>query len=78
MFTDTDSFYYSLTGDITNSIQRQFYQSKDSSYKTLPLWKKIDDRFFWNRHMLSDLINLEVSCVFVNVVVFCEVVFMFL
>ena len=64
MFTDTDSFYYSLTGDITNSVQRQYYQSKDPSFKALPLWKKIDDRFFWNRHMLSDLINLDVSCIF--------------
>lgn len=61
MFTETDSFYYTLTGDLTNSVQRQYYQSKDSSFKTLPLWKKIDDRFFWNRHMLSDLISLEVN-----------------
>lgn len=61
MFTDTDSFYYSLTGDITNSIQRQYSQTKESSDGVLPLWKKIDDRFFFNRHMLSDLISLEVN-----------------
>ncbi|GBM70723.1 Phosphatidylinositide phosphatase SAC2 [Araneus ventricosus] len=59
MFTDTDSFYYSFTGDLTNSIQRMYYQSKDPEYKGLPLWKRIDDRFFWNKYMLSELINLH-------------------
>ncbi|GFU96448.1 phosphatidylinositide phosphatase SAC2 [Trichonephila clavipes] len=59
MFTDTDSFYYSFTGDLTNSIQRQYCQSKDPEYKGLPLWKRIDDRFFWNKFMLSELINLH-------------------
>lgn len=61
MFTDTDSFYYSQTGDLTNSVQRQFAQSKDPEFKGLPLWKRIDDRFFWNKFMLSELINLNVS-----------------
>ncbi|GIY91570.1 phosphatidylinositide phosphatase SAC2 [Caerostris extrusa] len=59
MFTDTDSFYYSFTGDLTNSIQRQYYQSKDPEYKEKPLWKRIDDRFFWNKFMLSELISLQ-------------------
>ncbi|KAG8189742.1 hypothetical protein JTE90_012918 [Oedothorax gibbosus] len=59
MFTDTDSFYYSQTGDLTNSVQRQFAQSKDPEFKGVPLWKRIDDRFFWNKFMLSELINLN-------------------
>ncbi|XP_072196045.1 phosphatidylinositide phosphatase SAC2 [Excalfactoria chinensis] len=60
MFMDSDSFYYSLTYDLTNSVQRQ-----SSCEKTdLPLWRKVDDRFFWNKHMIEDLIitdNTEVD-----------------
>ncbi|KAJ7325270.1 hypothetical protein JRQ81_018290 [Phrynocephalus forsythii] len=54
MLMDSDSFYYSLTYDLTNSVQRQSACEKT----TLPLWKKVDDRFFWNKHMTEDLINI--------------------
>ncbi|EDO26798.1 predicted protein, partial [Nematostella vectensis] len=54
MFNDSDSFYYSPTGDITNTLQRQCGDHYDHS---LPLWKRVDKRFFWNSHMLQDLIN---------------------
>ncbi|XP_040291088.1 phosphatidylinositide phosphatase SAC2 [Bufo bufo] len=55
MFMDSDSFYYSKTYDLTNSVQRQ------SRCETtgFPLWKRVDERFFWNRHMLQDLIELQ-------------------
>ena len=53
MFNETNSFYYSLNGDLTNSLQRQ-HENKD---KNIPLWKRIDDRFFWNKYMLSSLIE---------------------
>ncbi|XP_051946437.1 phosphatidylinositide phosphatase SAC2-like isoform X2 [Xyrauchen texanus] len=56
IFMDSDSFYYSLTYDLTNTVQRQGALG-DSD---LPLWKKVDDRFFWNKHMIKDLINLKV------------------
>nr|XP_020458313.1 phosphatidylinositide phosphatase SAC2 [Monopterus albus] len=56
IFMDSDSFYYSLTYDLTNSVQRQGDLEKSS----LPLWKQVDDRFFWNRHMIQDLIDLQV------------------
>ncbi|ETE64236.1 Phosphatidylinositide phosphatase SAC2, partial [Ophiophagus hannah] len=36
MFMDADSFYYSLTYDLTNSVQRQSACEKTN----LPLWKK--------------------------------------
>jgi hypothetical protein len=29
MFNDSDSFYFSLTGDITNSVQRQAAEPKE-------------------------------------------------
>ncbi|KAM6265052.1 phosphatidylinositide phosphatase SAC2 isoform 4-T4 [Spheniscus humboldti] len=55
MFMDSDSFYYSLTYDLTNSVQRQSVCEKTN----LPLWRKVDDRFFWNKHMIEDLISID-------------------
>ncbi|XP_026707349.1 phosphatidylinositide phosphatase SAC2 [Athene cunicularia] len=55
MFMDSDSFYYSLTYDLTNSVQRQSACEKVN----LPLWRKVDDRFFWNKHMIEDLISID-------------------
>ena len=55
MFTETESFYYSLSGDLTNSQQRQ--QKQQFSKKEVPLWKRVDDRFFWNKAMLWPLIE---------------------
>lgn len=37
MFMDSESFYYSLTYDLTNSVQRQSTGEKDSR----PLWQKV-------------------------------------
>uniref|UniRef100_A0A8C0V7H0 Inositol polyphosphate-5-phosphatase F n=1 Tax=Cyanistes caeruleus TaxID=156563 RepID=A0A8C0V7H0_CYACU len=51
MFMDSDSFYYSLSYDLTNSVQRQSACEKTN----LPLWRKVDDRFFWNKHMIECL-----------------------
>jgi hypothetical protein len=64
MFNETDSFYYSLTGDLTNSLQRQ---QKLNVNKEIPLWKRVDDRFFWNKVMLRPLIdcNNEVADVWI-------------
>ncbi|XP_072247471.1 phosphatidylinositide phosphatase SAC2 isoform X2 [Leuresthes tenuis] len=56
IFMDSDSFYYSMTYDLTNSVQRQGGSDKSD----LPLWKQVDDRFFWNKHMIQDLIDLQV------------------
>ncbi|KAK5600515.1 Phosphatidylinositide phosphatase SAC2 [Crenichthys baileyi] len=56
IFMDSDSFYYSMTYDLTNSVQRQ----GDAEKSSLPLWKQVDDRFFWNKHMIQDLIDLQV------------------
>lgn len=46
IFDDTDSFYYSPDCDITNNLQR-----KESD--------KRDDRFFWNKHMVSEILKLD-------------------
>ncbi|XP_061546395.1 phosphatidylinositide phosphatase SAC2 isoform X2 [Phycodurus eques] len=55
IFMDSDSFYYSPTYDLTNTVQRQ----GDLARSSLPLWKQVDDRFFWNKHMIQDLIDLQ-------------------
>uniref|UniRef100_A0A146LP15 Phosphatidylinositide phosphatase SAC2 n=2 Tax=Lygus hesperus TaxID=30085 RepID=A0A146LP15_LYGHE len=53
IFTDTDSFYFcvgppgSKQCDLTNCLQKQ---SPDAS---------IDDRFFWNKYMLKDIIEMN-------------------
>ncbi|XP_069423412.1 phosphatidylinositide phosphatase SAC2 isoform X2 [Ovis canadensis] len=53
MFMDSESFYYSLTYDLTNSVQRQ-----SSGEDPRPLWQKVDDRFFWNKYMIQDLTEI--------------------
>ncbi|XP_015597121.1 phosphatidylinositide phosphatase SAC2 isoform X2 [Cephus cinctus] len=64
IFTETDSFFFCETGDITNSLQRQCVseQNKESGDQMKPLWQRVDDRFFWNKHMLQDIINLKSDC----------------
>ncbi len=48
----TGPMYFSYSFDITNSFQRQA-----QSDPNLPLWKRADDRFFWNKFVQSDLID---------------------
>uniref|UniRef100_A0A1E1XMC6 Putative inositol-145-triphosphate 5-phosphatase synaptojanin inp51/inp52/inp53 family n=1 Tax=Amblyomma sculptum TaxID=1581419 RepID=A0A1E1XMC6_AMBSC len=57
MFNDTDSFYFSPTGDLTNTLQRQVEQPPPPAGS--PRWERLDDRFFWNREMLRDLTETE-------------------
>lgn len=54
MFMDSESFYYSLTYDLTNSVQRQSTGERDGR----PLWQKVDDRFFWNKYMIQALTEI--------------------
>lgn len=51
IFDDSDSFYYCPNADFTNNLQR-----RDNL--------EPDDRFFWNKHMLKDIIELNVSKLF--------------
>ncbi|XP_059607415.1 phosphatidylinositide phosphatase SAC2 isoform X2 [Phlebotomus argentipes] len=46
MFDDSDSFYYCSEADITQSLQRRGCGEDD-------------ERFFWNKHMLSDILKLS-------------------
>jgi len=51
-YQETQCFYYSQTYDLTTSYQRSFLDDQ-----TIPLWKRADERFFWNQPMLSELID---------------------
>lgn len=53
-FIKPGPMYFSYSIDLTNSFQRQAQQDADS-----PLWKRADDRFFWNRFIQSDLIDFR-------------------
>lgn len=59
VFTETDSFYFcagppgSREADLTNCLQKQHSERSDT-----------DDRFFWNRFMLKDIIDLNVCTIF--------------
>lgn len=63
IFTETDSFFFCRTGDLTNTLQRQCIAESqhEQDDESKPLWQSVDDRFFWNKHMLYDIINLNVS-----------------
>ncbi|KAG0170781.1 hypothetical protein DFQ28_001696 [Apophysomyces sp. BC1034] len=50
-----NTFYYSHTYDLTHSLQRQTEFSADTLKE--PLWKRADERFFWNRHLSRKLID---------------------
>ncbi|KAL4929965.1 putative phosphoinositide phosphatase (Sac1) [Aspergillus undulatus] len=52
----TGPMYYSYALDLTNSFQRQ-----SQSDISLPMWKRADDRFFWNRFLQSDLIDFSLG-----------------
>ncbi|RDW82568.1 phosphoinositide phosphatase [Coleophoma cylindrospora] len=55
-FIKSGPMYFSYSSDITNTFQRQ--AQLDASQ---PLWKRADDRFFWNRFIQSDLIDFRTS-----------------
>ncbi|QUC18548.1 uncharacterized protein UV8b_02789 [Ustilaginoidea virens] len=53
-FLQRSPMYFSYSIDLTNSFQRQS-QADNSS----PLWMRADDRFFFNKHLQSDLIDFR-------------------
>ncbi|ROT39555.1 hypothetical protein SODALDRAFT_339075 [Sodiomyces alkalinus F11] len=53
-FLKTAPMYFSYSMDLTNSFQRQ-----SESDVSLPLWMRADDRFFYNKHLQSELIDFR-------------------
>lgn len=56
MFTQTDSFYFSPGIDLTNSIQHLGEKYRTATHS----WQTANDRFFWNKFLLKELIDLKV------------------
>lgn len=52
----TGPMYFSYSLDVTNSFQRQAHSDPSA-----PLWKRADDRFFWNKFIQSDLIDFALG-----------------
>ncbi|KAK6347191.1 hypothetical protein TWF696_007266 [Orbilia brochopaga] len=50
----TGPMYFSYSFDLTNTFQRQLHADQN-----LSLWQRADTRFFWNRYISSDLIDLS-------------------
>ncbi|KAL6904596.1 phosphoinositide phosphatase [Trichoderma evansii] len=55
-FLAQSPLYFSYSTDLTNSIQRQSHA--DTSR---PLWLRTDDRFFYNKHLQSELIRFRTA-----------------
>ncbi|KAH6853302.1 SacI homology domain-containing protein [Chaetomium sp. MPI-CAGE-AT-0009] len=53
-FIKSGPMYFSYAIDLTNSFQRQSQHDVER-----PLWKRADDRFFWNRFVQTDLIDFR-------------------
>lgn len=53
-FLKSAPMYFSYGLDLTNSFQRQAKIDH-----MLPLWKRADDRFFWNKFICADLIDFQ-------------------
>nr|KAF6322379.1 inositol polyphosphate-5-phosphatase F [Pipistrellus kuhlii] len=55
MFMDSESFYYSLTYDLTNSVQRQSAAGRDPR----PLWQKSPDVDYWIIPIIQGFVQIE-------------------
>jgi hypothetical protein len=50
--------WFSHGVDLTNSLQRQMEQEEaGEGVGKQPLWKRADDRFFWNKYLMGRLID---------------------
>lgn len=49
----TEAFYFSYTYDITHTFQR--LQTASSDFYSMPMIERADQRFVWNRYLLSQI-----------------------
>ena len=59
MFDDSQSFFFSYVGDLTTCLQKQF-QGQEMK-RGLPSWQRADERFFFNKELLAEVIELADS-----------------
>lgn len=51
----TEAFYFSYSYDITHTLQRRHMSSAD--FYSTPFIERADQRFVWNRYLLSTLLT---------------------
>ncbi|CEQ39708.1 SPOSA6832_01253, partial [Sporobolomyces salmonicolor] len=49
--------YYSLDADITRSLQSKASEAKAGPLEHLPLWRRVDRRFWFNAHLMSPFVE---------------------
>ncbi|KAJ7071497.1 SacI homology domain-containing protein [Mycena amicta] len=52
-------FLFSYTWDLTRRLQAQWETREKNAHA--PLWRTVDDRFFWNKYMQTRLIELTIG-----------------
>ena len=57
-FLAVKSLYYAGDWDVTLCVQRRAALLGDGASHALPLWRRADERFFWNRPLLAPLCAL--------------------
>ena len=57
LFNESSSFYFSFNGDLTNSLQRQHAATENT--QGIPVRRRVDDRFFFNKTMLQEVLDLN-------------------
>ena len=59
LFNDSHGFYFSFTGDVTSNLQKQ-HEYRELN-KDIPVWRRVDDRFFFNKALVQEVIDLQDS-----------------
>jgi len=57
-FLSVKSLYYAADWDVTLSVQRRAARLSDGVSTGLPLWKRADEEYFWNSHLLKPVLEL--------------------
>ena len=57
-FLDDSEFYFSYSYDITHNVQKQSQFQVENNKQAL--WERADERFFWNKNLIEDLIENKI------------------
>ncbi|KAF9906968.1 hypothetical protein EC991_011443 [Linnemannia zychae] len=52
-------FYFSTEFNLLTSMQKRSDFAKTTQANQVPLWQQVDKRFWWNEHLLQELIGIE-------------------
>jgi hypothetical protein len=53
------AFYFSYTHDVTHTLQRVARFTPEDRRK--PLWQRADERFFWNKELVGELVAAKAN-----------------